>query len=226
MKPMVRYLGFDSFQILWPMAPQDIGIFGQRCLKFHKIQISQRGQNVPKPRGLLVHDLPSGSLLDDCIIGSPIGKASLRDYDGDGQKEFAFASAAPANEAVAGGLADSVSYVGVLDLELTPCVKWAEILGNPFSTPALFDRDFDGDGSHEFFTVLLSKATKPVLATSPGTLPFQEATSSITAASAWIALRPRSNSRPAWAVRPFTRIAKVPDPLRWQMWLPSGRHGS
>ncbi len=113
------------------------------------------------PRGLFVHTWPEGVLLDTLIVGAKIGRYHYGDFDGDGQPEIVFGSNAADNGAVAGGMDDMHSYVGVFDLSLPLQVRWHQEMGGVFTMTRPYVGDVDGDGAVEVLAFTKTQAARP-----------------------------------------------------------------
>jgi hypothetical protein len=70
------------------------------------------------PRGVFIHRLPTGDLIDHLIIGaSPyFDRPVIEDLDGDGTPEIALTTSAVDNGAIAGGFDDQHSYLIIVAL--------------------------------------------------------------------------------------------------------------
>ncbi len=101
------------------------------------------------PRGILVHSLPSGQLLDKIIIGTSPRENFFDDFDGDGNLELLSLGMAPNNGAVAGGFNDQHSYL--IRCSLYPKIKvlHSELISEKYSNYTLEYLDVDGDGKKE-----------------------------------------------------------------------------
>ncbi len=101
------------------------------------------------PRGILVHSILNGELIDKLIIGSPPRDNLLDDFDGDGQLELISFGTAPNNGAKAGGFDDQTSYL--IRFDITPDLQVArkQKISNKFSYYRLLYEDIDGDSKKD-----------------------------------------------------------------------------
>lgn len=101
------------------------------------------------PRGILVHSLPSGQLIDKIIIGTSPRENFFDDFDGDGDWEILSLGMAPNNGAVAGGFDDQHSYL--IRFALHPKIKvlHSDLISEKYSNYTLEYLDVDGDGKKE-----------------------------------------------------------------------------
>ncbi|MBN2093656.1 hypothetical protein JW964_28810 [candidate division KSB1 bacterium] len=101
------------------------------------------------PRGILVHSLPSGQLIDQKIIGTAPRENFFDDFDGDGNWEILCLGMAPNNGAVAGGFDDQHSYLIRCALHPEIKVLHSEPISEKYSNYVLHYLDVDGDGKKE-----------------------------------------------------------------------------
>lgn len=113
------------------------------------------------PRGLLVHSLPDGRLLDQKLVGAAITESFFGDFDGDGVIEIVARTFSPNNGASAGGFDDRHSYIIVFKLSLPIQVLWSKQLGGMWSRLKLYYADFTGDDRHEFLAFCATVAAMP-----------------------------------------------------------------
>ena len=112
------------------------------------------------PRGILVHSLPQGNLIEKSIVGSPPRDNFLDDFDGDGQVEMLCLGGSPNNGANAGGFDDRHSYLIMFDFAPQPQVtNWKQIC-KKYSTYNLFYDNFDGDAKNELLAWTESYSAK------------------------------------------------------------------
>ncbi|NUO79223.1 hypothetical protein HUU05_04030 [candidate division KSB1 bacterium] len=102
------------------------------------------------PRGILIHTLPEGKLLDQKLVGAMIMDSYCDDFDGDGVSELFVWSFAPNNGAQVGGFDDAHSYLIAFELGIPIEVVWSKQYGSAWSLAKLNFADFDGDGKREF----------------------------------------------------------------------------
>lgn len=106
---------------------------------------------VPRPRGVFIHSLDDGRLLDDHLIGAdPVPDIFFGDFDGDDQWEVVFATGAPNNGGNEGDLDDRHSYLVAVNLTLPMTEKWKKEKGSLKTNMHLFMKDLDSDGEFEF----------------------------------------------------------------------------
>ncbi|MFQ5571138.1 MAG: ATP-binding protein [Rhodothermales bacterium] len=123
---------------------------------------------VLQPRGLWIHSLPDGELIDTFRIGSaPFGFGYqnapddnyMSDFDGDGWQEIVFVTGSSNNGGSANGIDDVSTYLGIF--ELGPEVKlWFREMGGLRTGTGVTAGDFDGDGTIKYL-VSTSTYTKP-----------------------------------------------------------------
>jgi signal transduction histidine kinase len=116
------------------------------------------------PRGILVHSLPDGRLLDKLIVGADLIWTVIHDFDDDGDPEMLAASSAVNNGAVASGLDDAHAYL--LLFELVPSLRLVRtrVLGEVWHHARVQYLDWDGDGSDELLTLTVSQGGGEVVA--------------------------------------------------------------
>lgn len=110
------------------------------------------------PRGILIHSLPDGRLVDRIIVGADLVQTHLGDYDGDGEPELLAATMAVNNGARAGGLDDAHSYL--LLFEIMPRLRLSrrKLVGDRWQRTSVLPTDWDGDGDQDLLTIVSDQA--------------------------------------------------------------------
>ena len=111
------------------------------------------------PRGVVIHSIPDGRLLNQHLVGAAIRQAYMGDFDGDGRVELVAATDAPDNGANAGGFNDSHSYVIVFDLPSLE-IRWHRETGATWSTIRLFPDRTAGGEPHHFLGITWTKSPR------------------------------------------------------------------
>lgn len=102
------------------------------------------------PRGVWIHELPSGRLLGKCIVGATLDWWELDNFDDDPHQELLVAAGASNNGAQAGGMSDQYAYHYAFDLGHPPSVQWKREMRSPFTRAGLRSGDLDGDGGRDY----------------------------------------------------------------------------
>lgn len=113
------------------------------------------------PRGVWVHEWPSGRLLGKKVVGGMIRPRAFEDVDGDGRSELLFVANSSNNGAVAGGMDDRHTYLGAMEVDASPRVEWVREMGGLWTSTDLFVDDFDGDGEREYLTSRVTEHSRP-----------------------------------------------------------------
>lgn len=102
------------------------------------------------PRGVWIHELPSGRLLGKKVVGAALDQHELGNFDDDSHRELLVAAGAPNNGANAGGMSDKHAYVYAFDLGHPPSVQWKQKTGSKYVRSRLEIGDLDGDGVRDY----------------------------------------------------------------------------
>lgn len=102
------------------------------------------------PRGIAVHDLETGRLKWEYLLGATPFQLKTVDINGDGRKEIVFSAWAPHNGYSCNGTNDDTSYVGVLDC--SGRLLWLNESGGFYSEIFFETADLNGDGIMEIVT--------------------------------------------------------------------------
>lgn len=102
------------------------------------------------PRGVWIHELPSGQLLGKKVVGAPLDRYKLGNFDDDPHRELLVAAGAPNNGAKAGGMSDKHAYIYAFNLGRPPSVQWKHKTGSKYVKPRLKIGDLDGDGVRDY----------------------------------------------------------------------------
>ncbi len=107
-------------------------------LGFHLVDLTRNGRRelvsvvstgyARYPRGVFVHTLPRGRLIDSLTVGARLSHASLVEPRSGGSV-LVLAARATHNGAVAGGFDDHHSYAMAVDLRIPLRVRWSRELG-------------------------------------------------------------------------------------------------
>ena len=112
--------------------------------------MSVSGEFFGLPRGIAVHDLETGRLKWEYLIGATPFQMRTVDINGDGRKEIVFSAWAPHNGYSYNGMNDDTSYVGVLDC--AGRLLWLNESGGFYSEIFFETADLDLDGKMEIIT--------------------------------------------------------------------------
>ena len=104
------------------------------------------------PRGVFIHEWPSGRLLGKKIVGATLDRYELGNFDDDRSRELLVSAGAPNNGAKAGGMSDQYAYVYAFDLGRPPSVEWKQQMGGPYVSSGLQSGDLDGDGVRDYIS--------------------------------------------------------------------------
>ena len=98
------------------------------------------------PRGVFIHSIPDGRLLDKVIVGAKLQGAIFEDIDLDGRVDLLATSIATNNGARAGGFDDSSAYLIRFDLNPLRVTNYRTMVGAWSHSAVHFRRLADGTG--------------------------------------------------------------------------------